>query len=82
MLPMVFENIDSSAIYRIKCEENGVFVTFQSNIDKIYQYSTKDVENFAKSVENCINDPKSSIGRFINVSTRDGTLELVDLTNK
>ena len=72
MLPMIFENIDSSAINTIKCEESGVFVTFQSNIDKIYQYSTKDVEN-------CINDPKSSIGRYINVSTRDGTLNLVEI---
>lgn len=79
MLPMIFENIDSSAINTIKCEDSGVFVTFQSNIDKIYQYSTKDVENFAKSVENCINDPKSSIGRYINISTRDGTLNLVEI---
>ena len=78
----VFENIDSSAIFRIKVEDSSVFVTFQSNIDKEYEYSTDNVENFTKSVENSIKDPKSSIGAYINKQIRSEGLKLVDTTNK
>ena len=82
MATRVFENIDSSAIFRIKVEDSSVFVTFQSNIDKIYEYSTENVENFTKSVENSIKDPKSSIGAYINKQIRSEGLKLVDNTNK
>ena len=82
MATRVFENIDSSAIFRIKVEDSSVFVTFQSKIDKEYEYSTDNVENFTKSVENSIKDPKSSIGAYINKQIRSEGLKLVDNTNK
>ena len=82
MTAKVFENISSSAIFRIKVEDSSVFVTFQSNIDKEYEYSTDNVENFTKSVENSIKDPKSSIGAYINKQIRSEGLKLVDTTNK
>ena len=82
MATNVFENIDSSAIFRIKVEDSSVFVTFQSNIDKEYEYSTDNVENFTKSVENSIKDPKSSIGAYINKQIRSEGLKFVDTTNK
>tara|TARA_Y100001934_G_scaffold174203_1_gene206503 strand:+ start:54 stop:302 length:249 start_codon:yes stop_codon:yes gene_type:complete len=82
MATKVFENIDSSAIFRIKVEDSSVFVTFQSKIDKEYEYFHKDVENFVKSVENSIKDPENSIGRYINAQIRSKGLELVENTNK
>ena len=82
MATRVFENIDSSAIFRIKVEDSSVFVTFQSKIDKEYEYSTDNVENFTKSVENSIKDPESSIGRYINAQIRSKGLKLVENTNK
>ena len=82
MATNVFENLDSSAIFRIKVEDSSVFVTFQSNIDKDYEYSTDNVENFTKSVENSIKDPKSSIGAYINKQIRSEGLKLVDNSNK
>ena len=82
MATRVFENLDSSAIFRIKVEDSSVFVTFQSKIDKEYEYSTDNVENFTKSVENYIKDPESSIGRYINAQIRSESLKLVDTTNK
>ena len=82
MATRVFENLDSSAIFRIKVEDSSVFVTFQSNIDKEYEYSTEHVENFVKTVENSIKDPKSSIGRWINFIIQDKKLKLLDTTNK
>ncbi len=51
MTPIVFENIDSSAVFRIKCEEKRVFVTFNGNIDKEYEYNCKNIEEFAKTVQ-------------------------------
>ena len=82
MAANVFENLDSSAIFRIKVEDSSVFVTFQSKIDKEYEYSTDNVENFTKSVENSIKDPENSIGRYINAQIRSKGLELVENTNK
>ena len=82
MATRVFENLDSSAIFRIKVEDSSVFVTFQSNIDKEYEYSTEHVENFVKTVENSIKDPENSLGRCINVLIQDKSLKLVDTTNK
>ena len=82
MATNVFENIDSSAIFRIKVEDSSVFVTFQSKIDKEYEYSTEHVENFVKTVENSIKDPENSLGRCINVLIQDKSLKLVDTTNK
>ena len=82
MATKVFENLDSSAVFRIKVEDSSVFVTFQSNIDKEYEYSTEHVENFVKTVENSIKDPESSIGRYINAQIRSESLKLVDNTNK
>ena len=82
MTTKVFENLDSSAVFRIKVEDSSVFVTFNGNIDKIYEYSTDNVENFTKSVENSIKDPESSIGRYINAQIRSESLKLVDNSNK
>ncbi len=82
MATKVFENLDSSAIFRIKVEDSSVFVTFQSKIDKEYEYFHKDVENFVKTVENSIKDPETSIGRYINAQIRSKGLELVENTNK
>ena len=82
MATRVFENLDSSAIFRIKVEDSSVFVTFNGNIDKIYEYSTDNVENFTKSVENSIKDPESSIGRYINAQIRSKGLKLVENTDK
>ena len=76
MEAIVFENISSSAIFRIKVEESSVFVTFQSNIDKEYEYSTDNVENFTKSVENVLKDNEKSIGSFINKQIRSKVLKL------
>ena len=82
MATKVFENLDSSAVFRIKVEDSSVFVTFNGNIDKEYEYTTESVENFTKSVENSIKDPESSIGAYINKQIRSEGLKLVDNTNK
>ena len=76
MTAKVFENISSSAIFRIKVEDSAVFVTFQSKIDKEYEYSTDNVENFVKSVENVLKDNEKSIGSFINKQIRSKVLKL------
>ena len=77
MSSVVFENLDSSAVFRIKCEEKRVFVTFNGNIDKEYEYNCKNIEEFAKTVQKVLIDTNKSIGRYINTSIRDNTLELI-----
>jgi len=77
MTSVVFENLDSTAVFRIKCEENRVFVTFNGNIDKEYEYNCKNIEEFAKTVKKVLIDTNKSIGRYINTSIRDNTLQLI-----
>tara|TARA_X000000368_G_scaffold280178_1_gene222235 strand:+ start:1250 stop:1585 length:336 start_codon:yes stop_codon:yes gene_type:complete len=77
MTVVVFDKIESSAVFRIKCTKESVFVTFNGNIDKEYEYNCKNIEEFAKTVKEVLNDTEKSIGRYINTSIRDTTLELI-----
>ena len=77
MSSVVFENLDSSAVFRIKCTKESVFVTFNGNIDKEYEYNCKNIEEFANNIKKVLIDTNKSIGRYINTSIRDNTLELI-----
>ena len=77
MTPIVFENIDSSAVFRIKCEEKRVFVTFNGNIDKEYEFNCENTEEFNDKVKFSL-ETKESIGKLLNNSIKEG--KLVDIT--
>ena len=46
MFVKIYENLDSSALFRIKLGENKVFVTYNSNIDKEYAFSCQNCDTF------------------------------------
>ncbi len=77
MTVVVFDKIESSAVFCIKCTKESVFVTFNGNIDKEYEYNCKNIEEFANTVKKVLNDTEKSIGRYINTSIRDNTLQLI-----
>jgi len=77
MTVVVFDKLESSAVFCIKCAKESVFVTFNGNIDKEYEYNCKNIEEFAKTVKEVLNDTNKSIGRYINTSIRDNTLQLI-----
>ena len=77
MFVKTYENLNSSAINRLKIGENSVFVTYQSNIDKEYEFKCENTVEFNKIVNNSI-DNQLSLGKLVNSSIREG--KLVDIT--
>ena len=77
MFVKTYENLDSSAINTLKVDESVVYVTYQSNIDKTYEFSCENTVDFNELVSNTLNN-KESIGKLVNISIREG--KLVDIT--
>lgn len=69
---------DSSAIAKISIDEdNGeVGIAFTSSPDKFYEFVCDDVDDFENEV-NKIVEAQKSLGRFIAISRKDGTLTAV-----
>ena len=77
MFVKTYENLDSSAINRLKIGKNSVYVTYQSNIDKEYEFSCENTEEFNDKVKFSL-ETKESIGKLLNNSIKEG--KLVDIT--
>ena len=77
MFVKTYENLDSSAVNRLKIGENSVFVTYQSNIDKEYEFSCENTKEFNDKVNFSL-ETKESIGKLLNNSIKEG--KLVDIT--
>ena len=72
-----YEKLDSSAINELKIAKNSVFVTYNSNIDKEYEFKCENAQEFNEKVSNTLKN-KESIGKLVNVSIKEG--KLVDIT--
>ena len=77
MFVKTYENLDSSAINRLKIGKNSVYVTYQSNIDKEYEFNCENTEEFNDKVKFSL-ETKESIGKLLNNSIKEG--KLVDIT--
>ena len=77
MFVKTYENLDSSAVNRLKIGKNSVFVTYQSNIDKEYEFNCENTEEFNNLVNKSL-ETKESIGKLLNKSIKEG--KLVDIT--
>jgi len=77
MFVKTYENLDSSAVNRLKIGKNSVFVTYQSNIDKEYEFNCENTEEFNDKVIFSL-ETKKSIGKLLNNSIKEG--KLVDIT--
>ena len=77
MFVKTYENLDSSAINRLKVSNKSVFVTYNSNIDKEYEFSCENTKEFNNIVNKSL-ETKESIGKLLNSSIREG--KLVDIT--
>ncbi len=77
MFVKTYENLDSSAVNRLKIGKNSVFVTYQSNIDKEYEFKCENTEDFNDKVKFSL-ETKKSIGKLLNNSIKEG--KLVDIT--
>ncbi len=73
MFVKTYENLDSSAINTLKVDKSSVFVTYQSNIDKEYEFVCENTQEFNEKVSNTLKN-KESIGKLLNVSIKEGKL--------
>jgi hypothetical protein len=74
----LLEFADSSAIAKISLDDknNEVGVAFTSKPDNFYLFECDDVTEFESMVNEVVN-AKESLGRFIAISRKDGTLVAV-----
>ena len=74
----MYDNLNSSAIKSINCEENDVKVVYNSNINKEYTFNCENVENFrnnlCKELLSVEMKTGGSVGRFIHNQIKEGVL--------
>ena len=74
----LLEFADSSAIAKISLDDknNEVGVAFTSKPDNFYLFECDDMSKFESMVNEVVN-AKESLGKFIAISRKDGTLVAV-----
>ena len=68
-----YENLDSTALFRIKLGENSVFVTYNSNIDKEYEFECENTQEFDDKVSKTLQN-KESVGKLLHKNIKEGKL--------
>ena len=74
-----YQEIPSSAIKNIviDTEKNTVSIQYNNSNDKTYTYSTEDAVGFDQQLLSEFDSEDISVGRFINQSVNQGTLQLL-----
>ena len=73
MFVKTYEFQDSSAIFTIKMGKESVFVTYNSNIDKEYEFNCENITEFEEKVSKTLKE-EQSIGKLVNTSIKEGKL--------
>ena len=64
MFVKTYENLDSSAVNTLKVDKTSVFVVYNSNIDKEYEFECKNTQEFDDKVSKTLQN-KESIGKLL-----------------
>ena len=64
MFVKTYEFQDSSAIFTIKMGESSVLITYNSNIDKEYEFNCENITEFEENVSKTLKN-KESIGKLV-----------------
>ena len=76
MFVKTYENLDSSAVNTLKIDKKSVFVVYNSNIDKEYEFECKNTQEFDEKVSKTLKN-KESIGKLLNSSIKQQELVAV-----
>jgi ribosomal protein S17E len=76
MFVKTYEFQDSSAIFTIKMGKESVFVTYNSNIDKEYEFNCENITEFEENVSKTLKEEKS-IGKLVHSYIKEGKLVAV-----
>ena len=73
MFVKTYENLDSSALFQLKVDKKSVFVVYNSNIDKEYEFEWENTQEFDEKVSKTLQN-KESMGKLLNNSIKEGKL--------
>ena len=76
MFVKTYEKLDSSALYCIKVDKKSVYVVYNSNIDKEYEFKCENTQEFDDKVSKTLQN-KESIGKLLNSSIKQQELVAV-----
>ena len=65
MFVKTYENLNSSAINTLKVNTESVYVVYNSNIDKEYEFKCKNTQEFDDKVSKTLQN-EESIGKLLN----------------
>jgi len=77
MFVKTYENLGSSALYVIKIGEKSVFATYNTNIDKEYEFMCENPQKFENKLSETIRT-EGSVGKLFHSSIKEGELVPAD----
>ena len=76
MFVKTYEYLDSSALYTLKVDKESVYVVYNSNIDKEYEFKCENTQEFDEKVSKTLQE-KESMGKLLNSCIKLGELVAV-----
>ena len=73
MFVKTYENLDSSAVNTLKVDKESVFVVYNSNTDKEYEFKCENTQEFDDKVSKTLQN-KESMGKLLHKSIKEGKL--------
>ena len=77
MFVKTYENLGSSALYVIKIGENSIFATYNTNIDKEYEFMCENPQKFENKLSETLKR-EESVGKLFHASIKEGELVPAD----
>ena len=71
------ENLGSSALYVIRIGEKSIFATYNTNIDKEYEFMCENPQKFENKLSETIRT-EGSVGNLFHSSIKEGELVPAD----
>ena len=73
MFVKTYENLGSSALYVIRIGENSIFATYNTNIDKEYEFMCENPQIFENKMSETLKR-EETVGKLFNASIKEGEL--------
>ncbi len=73
MFVKTYENLGSSALCVIKIGEKSIFATYNTNIDKEYEFMCENPQKFENKLSETLRK-EESVGKLFHASIKEGEL--------
>ena len=73
MFVKTYENLGSSALYVIRIGEKSIFATYNTNIDKEYEFMCENPQKFENKLSETLKR-EESVGKLFHASIKEGEL--------